>query len=106
MLSMANILKDYKENKKRYLQYLRQLEQKELYEMYKNIDEYEKEMLYKHLSKETLLTVIDLTLHRLTFNQNVLNVVPELKYKGKYPERYKKNISKIAEQLDNDRELT
>lgn len=106
MLSMTNILKDYKENKKRYLYLLRQLDQKELYEMYKKIDEYEKEMLYKNLSKETLITVIDLALHRLTFNQNVLNVVPELKYKGKYPERYKKNISKIAEQLDYDRELT
>ena len=100
MLSMINILKDYKKNKKQYLYNLRKLEQKELYNMYKNIDEYEKEMLYKSLSKETLLIVIDLALHRLTFNQNVLNVAPELKYKGKYPERYKKNISKIAEQLD------
>lgn len=100
MLSMINILKDYKKNKKEYLYNLRQLEQKELYNMYKNIDEYEKEILYKSLSKETLLIVIDLALHRLTFNQNVLNVAPELKYKGKYPERYKKNISKIAEQLD------
>lgn len=100
MLSMINILKDYQENKKRHLYNLRQLEQKELYKIYRNIDEYEKEMLYKNLSKETLLTVIDLALHRLTFNQNVLNVAPELKYKGKYPEKYKKNISKIAEQLD------
>lgn len=100
MLSMINILKDYKKNKKEYLYNLRQLEQKELYNIYKNIDEYEKEILYKSLSKETLLIVIDLALHRLTFNQNVLNVAPELKYKGKYPERYKKNISKIAEQLD------
>ena len=104
MLSMINILKDYKKNKKQYLYNLRQLEQKELYNMYKNIDEYEKEILYKSLSKETLLIVIDLALHRLTFNQNVLNVAPELKYKGKYPERYKKNISKIAEQLDNNGE--
>ena len=100
MLSMINILKDYQENKKRYLYNLKQLEQKELYKIYKNIDEYEKEILYKHLTKETLITVIDLALHRLTFNKNVLNVAPELKYKGKYPEKYKKNISKIAEQLD------
>lgn len=104
MLLMINILRDYKENKKRYLYSLRKLEQKELYKMYKEIDEYEKEMLYRNLSKETLLTVIDLALHRLTFNKNVLNVAPDLKYKGKYPERYQKNISKIAEQLDNNGE--
>lgn len=100
MLSMINLLKDYENDKKRFLYLIKQLEHKELYEMYKKIDEYEKEMLYKHLSKETLITVIDLALHRLTFNKNVLNVAPELKYKGKHPERYKKNISKIAEQLD------
>lgn len=100
MLSMINILKDYQENKKRYLYNLRQLDKEELYKMYRNIDEYEKEMLYKNLSKETLLTVIDLALYRLTFNKNVLNVAPELKYKGKYPERQEKKISKIAEQLD------
>ena len=100
MLSMINLLKDYKDDKKKLLFLLRQLEKEDLYDMYKKIDEYEKEMLYKHLSKETLITVIDLTLHRLTFNKNVLDVAPELKYKGKYPEKYKKNISKIAEQLD------
>lgn len=100
MLSMINLLKDYKDNKKRFLYLLKQLEKEELYDMYKRIDEYEKEMLYKQLSKETLITIIDLALHRLTFNQNVLNVAPELKYKGKYPERQEKKISKIAEQLD------
>ncbi len=100
MLSMINVLKDYKNNKKKYLYLLRQLEKEELYKMYKQIDEYEKEMLYKHLSKETLITIIDLTLHRLTFNENVLDVAPQLRYEGKNPERYKKNISKIAEQLD------
>lgn len=104
MLSMINLLKDYKDDKKKLLYLLRQLEREELYNMYKEVDKYEKEMLYKHLSKETLITVIDLALHRLTFNNNVLNVVPELKYKGKYPEKYKKNISKIAEQLDNNGE--
>lgn len=102
MLSMINIIKDYQENKKRFLYLLRKLDQKELYHIYKGLDEYEKEMLYKELKKETLLSVIDLMLHRLTFNQNVLNVAPELKYKGKYPEKFKKNISKIAEQLDNN----
>lgn len=104
MLSMINILRDYKDNKKLLLHNLRDLEQKELYNIYKNIDEYEKEMLYKDLSRETLISVIDIILHRLTFNQNVLNVAPELKYKGKYPERHQKNISKIAEQLDNNDE--
>lgn len=100
MLSTTNMIKDYKDNKKRFLFYLRKLEQKELYYIYKGLDEYEKEMLYKELKKETLLSLIDIMLHRLTFNQNVLNVAPELKYKGKYPEKHKKNISKIAEQLD------
>ena len=100
MLSMINLLKDYKDDKERFLYLIKQLEHKELYEMYKRIDEYEKDMLYKYLSKETLITVIDLVLHRLTFNKNVLDVAPELKYKGKYPEKHKKNISKIAEQLD------
>ena len=102
MLSMINLLKDYKDDKKKLLFILRQLKKEDLYDIYKKIDEYEKEMLYKHLSKETLITVIDLALHRLTFNKNVLDVAPELKYKGKNPEKYKKNISKIAEQLDNN----
>nr|DAJ65708.1 MAG TPA: hypothetical protein [Microviridae sp.] len=102
MLSMINLLKDYTNDKKKLLFLLRQLKKEDLYDMYKKIDKYEKEMLYKHLSKETLITVIDLALHRLTFNKNVLDVAPELKYKGKYPEKYKKNISKIAEQLDNN----
>lgn len=100
MLSMINLIKVYKDDKKKLLYTLRKLDKKELYNLYEQLDKYEKEMLYKNLSKETLTTVIDLVLHRLTFNKNVLNVAPELKYKGKYPEKYKKNISKIAEQLD------
>ena len=102
MLSMINLLKVYKDDKKKLLSVLKNLDKKELYKMYIELDKYEKEMTYKHLSKETLIFVMDLIINRLVFNQNVLNVAPELKYKGKYPEKYKKNISKIAEQLDND----
>lgn len=104
MLSMINILNDYKNNKKRYLNTLREAERKEVYKIYKKVHDYEYLLLEKHLSKETFITLIDMTLHRLLFNKDVLNVAPELKYKGKYPEKYKKNISKIAEQLDNNGE--
>lgn len=102
MLSMINLLKVYKDDKKKLLSILKKLDKKELYKMYIELDKYEKEMTYKHLSKETLIFVMDLAINRLVFNQNVLNVAPELKYKGKYPEKLKKNTSKIAEQLDNN----
>lgn len=100
MLSMINILKDYKDNKKRYLNTLRELDKKDLQKLYKEVWQYEQTILSKYTHKETLITMIDLSLNRLIFNEHVLNVAPELKYKGKYPEKYKKNISKIAEQLD------
>lgn len=100
MSSMINILNDYKNNKKKYLYSLRKLDKKDLQKLYRQIWEYEQVILAKHTHKETLITMIDLSLNRLIFNECVLNVAPELKYKGKYPERYKKNISKIAEQLD------
>lgn len=102
MLSMINILKNYNNNKKKYLSSLRNLDKKDLKKLYKEIWEYEQEILFKDIHRETLITLIDLVLNRLTFNKNVLNVAPEFKYKGKYPEKHRKNISKIAEQLDNN----
>ena len=102
MLSTVNLLKDYKENKGKIFAYLKKLEKKDIYKLYKQIKEYEDDMLYKNLHEETLISMIDLALHRLVFNENVSNVIPELKYKGKYPEKYQKKISKIAEQLDKD----
>lgn len=102
MLSIINLLRDYKENKSKIFSYLRKLEKKEIYEIYKRVKEYESDMLYKNLHEETLISMIESVLHRLMFNEKVLDVAPELKYKGKYPEKHKKMLSKIAEQLDNN----
>lgn len=102
MLSMINLLKDFNENKKKIYAYLRKLDKKNLYKIYINADQYEKDILYKNLSEETLISMITIILHRLTCNKDVLNVAPELKYKGKYPERHEKKISKIAKQLDSE----
>lgn len=94
MLSMINILNNYKNNKKRYLYSLRELNKKDLQKLYRQVWEYEQAILYKHTHKETLITMIDLSLNRLIFNECVVNVAPELKYKGKYPEKYKKIYQK------------
>lgn len=102
MLSMINLLKDYNNNRSMFLRNLRNLKKEDLYEIYKNADTYEKEILYKNLKEETLITLIDLILHRLNYNKNVSNVVPELKYKGKMPEYNKKKLSEIAKQLDSE----
>ena len=102
MLSMINLIKDYKENKRKVYSYLRQLNREELYKLYIEVNNYEQNMLYKNLSNETIMTMITIILNRLIFNENVLNVAPELKYKGKIPKYNEKKVSEIAKQLDSE----
>ena len=102
MLSIINLVRDYNENKRKIYAYFRGLDKKDIYKIYKNLDQYEKDVLYKNLSKETLISMITIILHRLKYDENMLIPPEEFEYKGKCPEKHKKNISKIAEQLDKN----
>ena len=100
MLSMINILKEYKDNKKKFLSYLSNLDKKEILNLYIEIRKYKETYLFKEITKETLKTLIDIELIQIL--KHVENVLPIIEYKGKKPKNDKKNISKIAEQLDKE----
>ena len=102
MLSMINILRQYKDNKKGFFKWLRTLDKKDLVKLHEEVRSYKDSYLYEKISNETIITLIEINLTHIMNYKNVSNVVKEFTYKGKMPKYNEKKVSKIAEQLDSE----
>lgn len=102
MLSMINIIQQYKDNKKGFLEYLRKLKKEELIKLHEEIRSYKDSYTYEKIANETIITLIDINLTYIINQKNVSNVVKEFTYKGKMPKYNEKKVSEIAKQLDGE----